>query len=68
MKRRKMKHTTEDAEVPKDADESGREEDDELVEYGLDKYDEDIGEDDDFTPCMCSLLCTNCRLFLSLFP
>ncbi|XP_070784967.1 periodic tryptophan protein 1 homolog isoform X2 [Enoplosus armatus] len=39
------KSNTEDvAEVPKDENEEGKEEDDELAEYGLDKYDEeDIG-------------------------
>ncbi|KAF7662040.1 hypothetical protein LDENG_00247180 [Lucifuga dentata] len=32
---------TEDAEVPEDENEGGREEDDELAEYSLDKYDEE---------------------------
>lgn len=40
--------TTEDAIARKDENERVRDEDDELAEYGLDKYDEeDTGEDDD---------------------
>lgn len=38
--------TADVADGPKDENEEGKEEDDELAEYGLDKYDEeDVGED-----------------------
>lgn len=51
-----------EAEVPKEENEDGKEEDDELAEYGLDKYDEeDTGELYDW--CLSTTLCPHTSIY-----
>ncbi len=52
--------TADAAEVPKDENKEGNEEDDELAEYGLDKYDEEDTGEGMFTPCSLCLFSVHC--------